>query len=71
MAVEFSAGDRARGHPDRMMRRSDPARSLVRDGHTALPAPAVCHQLEVDPERGLDAEETQRRLSKYGPNELP
>ena len=37
----------------------------------ALPADEVASRLDVDPQRGLDAEEVQRRLAEYGPNELP
>jgi Ca2+-transporting ATPase len=35
------------------------------------PAGDVSAELGVDPERGLDAGEVERRLSQYGPNELP
>src|SRR6516165_10232044 len=35
------------------------------------PAADVSAELGVDPERGLDAGEVERRLSQYGPNELP
>jgi Ca2+-transporting ATPase len=35
------------------------------------PAADVSAELDVDPERGLDAGEVEQRLSKYGPNELP
>src|ERR1700756_3891779 len=34
-------------------------------------AQEVAAELDVDPERGLNADEVERRLSKYGPNELP
>src|SRR6516164_1458633 len=34
-------------------------------------APDVAAGLGVDPDQGLDAGEVQRRLSEYGPNELP
>ncbi len=38
--------------------------------HATAPADAA-EQLGVDPEQGLDSGEVQRRLSEYGPNELP
>jgi P-type Ca2+ transporter type 2C len=31
----------------------------------------IAAELGVDPDRGLDADEAERRLSQYGPNELP
>jgi Ca2+-transporting ATPase len=37
----------------------------------ALSAEAAAGQLGVDPDRGLDSGEVERRLAEYGPNELP
>src|SRR5580692_2988620 len=37
----------------------------------ALSAEAAAGQLGVDPDRGLDNGEVERRLAEYGPNELP
>jgi Ca2+-transporting ATPase len=37
----------------------------------SVPPQDVAGQLGVDPERGLDAAESARRLAEYGPNELP
>ncbi|MBG0567189.1 cation-translocating P-type ATPase [Actinoplanes aureus] len=36
-----------------------------------VPTQDAARRLEVDPGRGLDAEEADRRLARYGPNELP
>lgn len=38
--------------------------------HT-LESTAVARELGVDPDEGLSAEEVQRRLEEYGPNQLP
>ena len=35
------------------------------------PAQDVASEFGFDPDRGLDAEEVERRLGEYGPNELP
>jgi len=35
------------------------------------PADEVATELDVDPEQGLGGEEVERRLTQYGPNELP
>jgi P-type Ca2+ transporter type 2C len=37
----------------------------------AMPAEQVASEFGVDPQRGLPAEDVQRRLAEYGPNELP
>ena len=37
----------------------------------AQPADQVASQLGVDPQQGLSAEEVARRLTEYGPNEIP
>ena len=37
----------------------------------ALSAEDVTAQMGVDPDDGLDADEVERRLAEYGPNELP
>src|SRR3954451_10895138 len=37
----------------------------------AMPADAAAARLDVRPDRGLDADEVARRLTRYGPNELP
>jgi len=36
----------------------------------SLPASEVLERLQVDPERGLSADEVRERLAKFGPNEL-
>ena len=36
----------------------------------ALSPEAAAGQMGVDPDQGLDAEEAERRLAEYGPNEL-
>ena len=36
----------------------------------AMPPEAVAQQLEVDPAKGLTADEAQKRLQQYGPNQL-
>ncbi|MBW8765447.1 MAG: cation-transporting P-type ATPase [Geodermatophilales bacterium] len=37
----------------------------------AMPADAAAARLDVRPDRGLDADEVARRLTRYGPNVLP
>ena len=37
----------------------------------SVSAAEAAHRLGVDPDRGLDADEAGRRLTEYGPNELP
>ena len=36
-----------------------------------LPAEDAARQMGVDPDQGLSAAEVERRLTEYGPNELP
>ncbi|HET9537082.1 MAG TPA: cation-transporting P-type ATPase, partial [Mesorhizobium sp.] len=46
-----------------------PFDSLPRHPH-ALPVACIAHQLGVDPVAGLNGEEAERRLKRFGPNFL-
>ena len=49
-----------------------PSPAAVRDAVAwhGMESDEVCAQLQVDPTRGLDADEVERRRAQYGPNKL-
>ena len=49
---------------------NDPAQVSAAPTWFLLPGDEVAQKLEVDPERGLPADEAARRLQQYGPNKF-